>query len=117
MNKFEEIYHTMVCEASDADKKLLKTKLVLEITNRYYELKEKLLDEVFSDRAYEAVADQLDYYLINSNRLDKKILESFSSDNFDEFKIDDKKINQLMINCMIKHFESMFVEQREMLVV
>jgi len=70
--------------------------------------------------AEHCAGNQLDYFVLNGEMTDKKfgkILYSADDiDNFDEFEFtenDKEQIAQMIYNCLIKNFKSIFIDHED----
>lgn len=119
-NKFNSIYKNILSEASKEDKEFQKEKLDEFITEKYYELKDEILNKIFSDDAEHCAGNQLDYFVLNDEMVDKKfgkiLYSADDTDNFDEFEFtenDKKRITQMIYKCLIKNFKSIFIDHED----
>jgi hypothetical protein len=120
MDKFNTIYKNIIAEASQKDKEFQKKKLWEATMERFYEVKDEIVDKIFSEEAEEAVNDQLNYYWqdeMYGKKFGKILYPADDIDNFDKFEFtekDDERIKNFIYKCIGKHFMSMFIEHELM---
>ena len=120
MNKFNDIYKNILSETSQKDTEFQNEKLDEFITEKYYEIKDEILNKIFSEAAKHCAGNQLDYFVLNDEMVDKKfgkILYSADDiDNFDEFELtenDKNRIIQMIYKCLRKNFKSIFIDHED----
>ena len=116
-SKFNNIYEAILAEVSQQDKEFQQEKLQEFISEKYYEVKSKILNEIFSDEAAHCAGNQLDYFVLNNEMVGKKfgkiLYAADDIDNFDNFeftKNDEEQITQMIYKCLIKNFKSIFID-------
>lgn len=120
MKKFNEIYKNILAEATQNDKDFQQEKLWEFVKEKYYEVKDEILNEIFSDEAAYSASNQLDYFVLNNEMADKtfgkKLYPADDIDNFDNFGFseeDENRIKQMIYKCLRTNFNSIFINHED----